>query len=69
MTDLQIARINELAKKSRLPQGLTADEKEEQAALRKAYIAAMRGSLENELSRVRIVTRDGSVVPLEKKHE
>lgn len=67
MDDLQIDRINELAKKSRLPEGLTPQEKEEQAALRKAYIAAMRGSLEKELQRVRVVEKDGGLVPLEKK--
>lgn len=67
MNDLQIDRINELAKKSRLPEGLTPQEKEEQAALRKAYIAAMRGSLEKELQRVRVVEKDGGLVPLEKK--
>lgn len=67
MDDLQIDRINELAKKSRLPEGLAPQEKEEQAALRKAYIAAMRGSLEKELQRVRVVEKDGGLVPLEKK--
>lgn len=69
MEELQIARINALARKSRMPEGLTVEEKEEQAALRKAYIAAMRGSLEKELGRVRLVEEDGSLTALERKHE
>ena len=40
MTDEKIARINALAKKSRTPEGLTAEEKAEQASLRREYIDA-----------------------------
>lgn len=47
MTDEKIARINALAKKSRTPEGLTAEEKAEQASLRREYIDAMKGSLKN----------------------
>ena len=36
MTDEKIARINALAKKSRTPEGLTAEEKAEQASLRES---------------------------------
>ncbi len=46
-----IERINVLAKKSRTPEGLTDEEKEEQAALRREYIEAIksnfRATLEN----------------------
>ena len=38
MTKEKIARINELAKKSRTEAGLTEAEKAEQAALRREYI-------------------------------
>ena len=38
MTQEKIQRINELAKKSRTPEGLTEQEKAEQAALRQEYI-------------------------------
>ena len=49
MTDEKIARINALAKKSRTPEGLTAEEKAEQASLRREYIDAMKGSLKKQL--------------------
>ena len=39
MTDEKIARINALAKKSRTPEGLTAEEKAEQASLRREYLS------------------------------
>ena len=35
ITDETVARINELARKSRTPEGLTEEEKAEQAALRR----------------------------------
>lgn len=66
MNNLQIARINQLAKKSKTAEGLTPSEKEEQAALRKAYVAAMRGNLEAQLKNVRIMD-GGKEVPLQKK--
>ena len=50
MTDEKIARINALAKKSRTPEGLTAEEKAEQASLRREYIDAMKGSLKKQLT-------------------
>ena len=45
ITQEQIDRINALARKSRTPEGLTEAEKEEQAALRAQYVAAVRESL------------------------
>ncbi len=54
MTEL-IKRINELAQKSRTPQGLTEKEKEEQAALRKEYIAAIRGQVKAQLDNIELV--------------
>ena len=41
VTEKDIARINELYRKSK-SEGLTPEEKEEQAVLRGAYIAAVR---------------------------
>ena len=55
-----IARINELAHKSKA-QGLTEAEKEEQAALRQAYIAAVRANVRSQLERIDIVNPDGSI--------
>ncbi|MBP2644753.1 MAG: hypothetical protein H6Q75_193 [Firmicutes bacterium] len=48
MTAEQIARINELARKSR-NEGLTEDEKTEQATLRRAYIDAIKGQIKTVL--------------------
>lgn len=42
MEQSRIDRINELAKKSRTPEGLTEEEKEEQAKLRREYIDAYK---------------------------
>ena len=38
MDQIKIARINELARKSREPGGLTDQERAEQAALRREYV-------------------------------
>lgn len=42
MTDKDIQRINELYKKSKSPEGLTPEEKIEQAELRGAFLEAVR---------------------------
>lgn len=49
MTKEKIARINELAKKSRTEEGLTEAEKAGQAALRREYIDEMKQSLRSQL--------------------
>lgn len=66
MTEEKIARINELARKSKA-EGLTPEEKEEQAVLRKEYVAAVRRSLEAQLENVYYVEEDGSQTKLGKK--
>ena len=66
MTEEQIARINELARKSKTI-GLTPEEKQEQAVLRKEYLAAIRKSLEAQLDNVYFVEEDGTQRKLEKK--
>ena len=50
MTQEQIDRINELGRKSRTPEGLTEEEKKEQAELRKAYLEWYRKALRGETS-------------------
>lgn len=60
ITDEKVARINALARKSRTPEGLTEAEKAEQAALRKAYVAAVRESLQAQLDHTTIVEPDGT---------
>ena len=68
MTKESIDRINELARKSKA-EGLTEEEKVEQAALRKEYLADIRKSLEATLSNVYFVEEDGSQAKLKKKDE
>lgn len=63
----RIDRINELYHKSQSV-GLTDEEKEEQAKLRRDYIAAIRGSLRNSLNHISIQEQDGSVTDLGKKY-
>ena len=67
MEQKKIDRINELAKKSRTPQGLTPQEKEEQAALRQEYVAAYRRDLEAQLKQIVVVEPDGTRHKLSKK--
>ena len=67
MTQEKIARINELAAKSRTEQGLTEEEQTEQAALHREYVDAMKHSLKTQLDRTVIVNPDGSRTQLKKK--
>ena len=60
ITQETIDRINELARKSRTPEGLTEAEKEEQQKLRRAYIDAYKASLRSELEHTVVVRPDGT---------
>lgn len=62
ITQKMIDRINELAHKSKTPEGLTAEEKAEQAELRQAYVAAYRDSLRSQLDHTTILRPDGTTV-------
>ena len=64
----QIERINELARKKKTV-GLTPAEVEEQAALRKQYIAEFRANMEDTLRRVRVEQADGTYKPLVKREK
>jgi uncharacterized protein YnzC (UPF0291/DUF896 family) len=66
MDDLQIARINELYNKAK-KEGLTPEEKEEQANLRADYIKAIRNNLRGTLNNISLLNPDGSVTELSKK--
>lgn len=68
MDDNKIARINELARKSKT-EGLTDAEKDERAKLRAEYIAAYKRSLVSQLESVRIVDEKGNKTPLKKKNK
>lgn len=66
MDDNKLARINELYKKSR-NEGLTAEEKQEQADLRSEYVLAIRKNLRGTLNQISLLNPDGSVTELKKK--
>lgn len=55
MTQDKIDRINELARKSRTPEGLTDAEKAEQTALRNEFRADFKANLESQLKNIEIV--------------
>ena len=65
--DAPIARINELAKKSKTT-GLTDAEKAEQQALRQEYVADVKASLRAQLNNTSIKEPDGTVHKLGKKN-
>lgn len=67
MDDMKIARINELYKKSKA-EGLTTEEKKEQALLRKEYIADFRRNLVGQLNNIDVKQEDGSIVNLGEKY-
>ena len=59
ITQEQISRINELARKSKA-EGLTEEEKQEQAVLRRAYIDAFKASLVSNLDNTYIMDEKGN---------
>lgn len=63
----QIDRINALARKSRTPEGLTPEEREEQAALRRAYLDAVKASLTAQLDHTYLVDEQGNKRKLKRK--
>lgn len=60
---IDVNRINELARKART-EGLTDEEKAEQAALRRAYIDSVKDNLRAQLAGTFVQKEDGSVVRL-----
>ena len=65
--DAQIARINELAHKSKTV-GLTEAEKAEQQALRQEYVADVKASLRAQLNNTSIQEPDGTIHKVSKKN-
>lgn len=63
MKQEQIDRINALYRKSQA-EGLTAAEKEEQAMLRKAYVADVKRNLVAQLNNIDMQNPDGTVTKL-----
>ena len=67
MNQEKIDRINTLYQKSQAV-GLTEEEKAEQEALRKEYIAAIRANLRGTLNSISIKEKDGTITDLGKKY-
>ena len=68
MDDKKIARINELAHKSKA-EGLTAEEKKEQQLLRQEFLAAIRENVRSQLDNIDILEHDGKIVNLGEKYD
>lgn len=62
-----IKRINELYHKSQA-EGLTEEERAEQAGLRAAYVANIRANLKSQLDSISIQEPDGSITNIGKKY-
>ncbi len=60
MNEEKIARINELSRKSKA-EGLTEEERQEQAILRQEFIASFRNNLKAQLDNIDVVNPDGSI--------
>ena len=63
----KIDRINELYRKSKA-EGLTEEEKKEQALLRQEFIANVKGNLRAQLKNIDIVDENGNVENLGEKY-
>lgn len=66
MEQNKLDRINELARESKIRE-LTKDEKDEQARLRKEYVALVHNNLRGHLENIRIVEPDGRVHAIKEK--
>ena len=69
MNQQQIERINELDRKAKTAEGLTEEEKAEQAVLRRAYIDSVVGNLKGQLDNTVIVDEKGRRRKLKEKKE
>lgn len=63
--DELLKRINELAKKQK-EDGLTAEEKEEQAQLRQEYLKIFRGNFKNIMMNTKVIDPEGTDITPEK---
>ena len=69
MNEEKIKRINELARKSKTPEGLTPEEKAEQANLRNEYINSVKANLISQLESTYIVDENGNKKRVERKNK
>ena len=65
----KIERINELARKQKTEEGLTPEEKTEQALLREEYIAGFRASMRGILDNTYVQYPDGTKKKVENKND
>ena len=66
MIQEKIDRINELYRKSKA-EGLTEAEKNEQAILRKEFIASIKKNVQSQLNNIDMVNEDGTIENLGEK--
>ena len=67
ITEETLKRINELARKSKTEEGLTEEEKAEQAILRNDYVNSVRTNLISQLENTYIVDENGNKKKVERK--
>ncbi len=66
MEQSKIDRINVLARKSKTPEGLTEEERREQAELRSEYIESVKRNLVAQLDNTYVVDEKGNKRPLKR---
>ena len=69
ITPEQITRINELAHKAKTPEGLTEEERREQADLRRRYLDGIQANLRAQLDNTYVVDEQGNKRRLRQKEE
>ena len=69
MEQAKIDRINALARKAKSPEGLTQEEKQERALLRREYLDAVKANLEQQLEHTYLQRPDGTRVPMKKRED
>ena len=67
MEQSKIDRINQLARKAKTPEGLTAEETSERDALRREYVDTFKASLTAQLDNTVIQYPDGTRKRLRKR--
>ena len=65
--EINIQRINELARKAKA-EGLTPAEKEKRQKLRREYIAAVKMNLRTQLDNIDMQEKDGTIVNLGERY-
>ncbi|MGY3703333.1 hypothetical protein BW731_02375 [Vagococcus martis] len=66
LSEKKLARINELANKSKTTEGLTDVEKKEQQLLREEYLDSFRKGMRNHIEGMKVVDEEGTDVTPEK---